>query len=228
MNRLRLLIATVLLLALSLFALSIGDCRGTFVCHVSNNSFSYFWPPVQGPCFIIGMWAWYAFRSHLTGASSVTRRTAWLFFSLASVFALATAALGVWLAKAHELAPIFAACSAVAFLLFVCSRRHDARGGEPRGTLIRRCADALGRESYGIYLWHFVCVYATLHFFEGVFGQSDRKTSLVLFIATVLAVLAASYAFSRVSDRMIQGRATRLSRSILAHVDRRFHGGGRV
>lgn len=228
MNRLRLLIATVLLLALSLFALSIGDCRGTLVCHVSNNSFSYFWPPVQGPCFIIGMWAWYAFRSHLTGASSVTRPTAWLFFSLASVFALATAALGVWLAKAHELAPIFAACSAVAFLLFVCSRRHDARGGEPRGALIRRCADALGRESYGIYLWHFVCVYATLHFFEGVFGQSDRKTSLVLFIATVLAVLAASYAFSRVSDRMIQGRATRLSRSILAHVDRRFHGGGRV
>jgi peptidoglycan/LPS O-acetylase OafA/YrhL len=228
MNRLRLLIATVLLLALSLFALSIGDCRGTFVCHVSNNSFSYFWPPVQGPCFIIGMWAWYAFRSHLTGASSVTRRTAWLFFSVASVFALATAALGVWLAKAHELAPIFAACSAVAFLLFVCSRRHDARGGEPRGALIRRCADALGRESYGIYLWHFVCVYATLHFFEGVFGQSDRKTSLVLFIATVLAVLAASYAFSRVSDRMIQGRATRLSRSILAHVDRRFHGSGRA
>ncbi|SHK45817.1 acyltransferase family protein [Paraburkholderia terricola] len=228
MNRLRLLIATVLLLALSLFALSIGDCRGTFVCHVSNNSFSYFWPPVQGPCFIIGMWAWYAFRSHLTGASSVTRRTAWLFFSLASVFALATAALGVWLAKAHELAPIFAACSAVAFLLFVCSRRHDARGGEPRGALIRRCADALGRESYGIYLWHFVCVYATLHFFEGVFGQSDRKTSLVLFITTVLAVLAASYAFSRVSDRMIQGRATRLSRSILAHVDRRFHGSGRA
>jgi hypothetical protein len=62
-----------------------------------------------------------------------------------------------------------------------------------------------------------------LHFFEGVFGQSGRETSLVLFVATVLAVLAASYAFSRACDRMIQGRAARLSRSILAHVDRRFH-----
>jgi predicted lysophospholipase L1 biosynthesis ABC-type transport system permease subunit len=58
---------------------------------------------------------------------------------------------------------------------------------------------------------------------EGVFGQRGRETSLVLFVATMLAVLAASYAFSRISDRMIQGRATRLSRSILAHVDRRFH-----
>jgi len=63
-----------------------------------------------------------------------------------------------------------------------------------------------------------------------VFGQSGRETSLVpvLFVATVLAVLAASYVLSRVSDRMIQGRATRLSRSILAHVDRRFHRSGRA
>ncbi|WP_408237006.1 hypothetical protein [Paraburkholderia dipogonis] len=104
------------------------------------------------------MWAWYAFRSHLTGTSSVTRRTAWLIFSLASGFALATAALGVWLAKAHELALVFAACSAVAFLLFVCSRNCPAPGDDARGTYIRRCADALGRESYGIYLWHFICI----------------------------------------------------------------------
>lgn len=134
----------------------------------------------------------------------------------------------MWLAKAHELAPVFAACSAVAFLLFVCSRSRPASGDDARGAYIRRCADALGRESYGIYLWHFICVYATLHFFEGVFGQSGRETSLVPFVATVLAVLAASYVLSRVSDRMIQGRATRLSRSILAHVDRRFHRSGRA
>ncbi|WP_408441235.1 hypothetical protein [Paraburkholderia sediminicola] len=102
-------------------------------------------------------------------------------------------------------------------------RNRPAPGDNARGAYIRRCADALGRESYGIYLWHFICVYVTLHFFEGVFGQSGRETSLVLFVATVLAVLAASYVFSRASDRMIQGRATRLSRSILTHVDRRFH-----
>ncbi|AFT87970.1 acyltransferase family protein [Paraburkholderia phenoliruptrix] len=228
-NRVRLMIATALLLALSVVVLVTQDCHDGFVCHVGNNSFSYFWPPVQGPCFIVGMWAWYAFRRHLTGAVSVTRRAACATFLLAAGFSLATAMLGVWLAKAHELAPVFAACSAVAFLLFVCSRRrecHDealsARSGKPLGRWMRRCTGALGRESYGIYLWHFVCVYASLHFFQGTFGRSDRETSLVLFIVTVLAVLAASYAFSRLSERVIQARATRLSRSLLARVDQRF------
>jgi len=237
MNRLRLLIATLLLLALSMVALSTNACRGGLVCHVSNNSFSYFWPPVQGPCFIVGMWAWYAFRSYLTGAASVTRRASCAMFALAAGFSLATAALGVWLARAHELAPFFAACSAVAFLLFVCSRsgpRTDQANGEgakePRatrssqfaGTLVRRCTSALGRESYGIYLWHFICVYATLHFFQATFGQSDRESSLVLFIATLLAILAMSYGFSRFFERVIQDRATRVSRTLLARVDRRF------
>ncbi|WP_025597155.1 acyltransferase family protein [Burkholderia sp. WSM2230] len=234
MNRMRLLIATALLLALSVVALSTNDCHNGFVCHVSNNSFNYFWPPVQGPCFIIGMWAWYAFRSHLTGTASVTRRTACVMFMLAAGFSLVTAMLGVWLAKAHELAPVFAACSAVAFLLFVCSRSGQGSGegtSEHRiqsgskfaGTLVRRCTGALGRESYGIYLWHFVCVYATLHFFQDRFGRSDRETSLMLFIATVLAVLAMSYGFSRFFERVIQDRATRLSRNLLAQVDQRFH-----
>jgi hypothetical protein len=36
-------------------------------------------------------------------------------------------------------------------------------------------------------------------------------------------VLLTSYGLSRVSDRLIQGRATRLSRRLLASVDRRFH-----
>ena len=228
MNRVRLLLATVLLLGISCAVLSMSDCNGTLDCNVANNTFSYFWPPVQGPCFIVGMWAWYAFRSHLLGASDVTKRVSWLYLSLALGFALLTATLGVWLDKAHALAPVFAACSAVAFLLFVCSRharkhREAAHGdGEPRNTVMRRCAAALGRESYGIYLWHFICVYVTFHFFDRTFGAENGETSLALFGATLIAVLFVSYGLSRVSDRLIQGRATRLSRRLLASVDRRF------
>lgn len=227
MNRVRLLLATVLLLGLSLAALSMNDCNGTLDCNVANNTFSYFWPPVQGPCFIVGMWAWYAFRSHLIGASDVTKRVTWLYLSLAVGFGFMTAALGVWLDKAHALAPVFAACSAVAFLLFVCARHtrkhRDAAHDVPRARVIRRCAAALGRESYGIYLWHFICVYMTFHFFDRTFGEKSGESSLALFGATLIAVLVVSYALSRVSDRLIQGRATRLSRRLLASVDRRFH-----
>ncbi|SAK67057.1 acyltransferase family protein [Caballeronia ptereochthonis] len=227
MDRMRLLMATVLLLGISITVMSISECNGTLDCNVANNTFSYFWPPVQGPCFIVGMWAWYAFRSHLLGSSHVTRRTSWLYLSLALMFALTTGALGVWLDKAHALAPMFAACSAVAFLLFVCSH-HARRQREepctvPRVTFVRRCAAALGRESYGIYLWHFICVYMTFHFFDRAFGEKNEETSLALFGATLIAVLVVSYGLSRVSDRLIQGRATRLSRRLLASVDRRFH-----
>jgi peptidoglycan/LPS O-acetylase OafA/YrhL len=225
MNRVRLVLATAVLMALSIASMSIGDCHGTLDCHVRNNSFSYFWPPVQGPCFIVGMWAWYGFRSHLMGTSNVTRRAAWLYFALALAFALATAALGVWLAKGHQFAPVLAACSAVAFLLFVGSQCDAIRDlMRSRGAFVfRRCAAALGRESYGIYLWHFICVYATFHFFAHIFRQTDEDMSIALFIVTVLIALAASYGFSRLSDRLIQGRATQLSRKLLSHVDGRFH-----
>jgi peptidoglycan/LPS O-acetylase OafA/YrhL len=229
MNRTRLFLASVVLLAISLAVTSMSDCNGTLECNVSNNSFSYFWPPVQGPCFIVGMWAWYAFRSHLLGASDVPRRAPWLYLALALGFGLLTAALGVWLAKAHALAPIFAACSAVAFLLFVCTRHaHKTQGRRrewsiPGKAIVRRCAAALGRESYGIYLWHFICVYVTFHFFDRRFGTEGHESSLALFGATLAGVLGVSYVLSRVSDRLIQGRATQLSRRLLARVDRRFH-----
>ncbi|WP_081901440.1 acyltransferase family protein [Paraburkholderia mimosarum] len=185
MNRTRLLLATILMLGLSLAVLSMSDCNGTLECNVTNNTFSYFWPPVQGPCFIVGMWAWYAFRSHLLGASDVTGRVSWLYLLLALGFALVTAALGVWLDKAPALAPVFAACSAVTFLLFVCSRHARKERGKghaaPSMPLVRRCAAALGRESYGIYLWHFICVYMTFHFFDGLFSEENGETSLMLF-----------------------------------------------
>jgi peptidoglycan/LPS O-acetylase OafA/YrhL len=228
-DRTRLMLATVVLLAISLAVMSMSECHGTLECNVANNTFGYFWPPVQGPCFIIGMWAWYAFRSHLLGASEVKRRVCLFYFALAIAFALVTGALGVWFDKAHALAPVAAACSAVAFLLFVCSQQARRQLGTPRAASrmrfmpLRRCAAALGRESYGIYLWHFICVYLTFHFFDRAFGEKNGETSIALFGATLVGVLAVSYALSRVSDRLIQGRATRLSRRLLASVDRRFH-----
>lgn len=63
----------------------------------------------------------------------------------------------------------------------------------------------------------------TFHFFDRAFDEKNGETSLALFGATLIGVLVISYGLSRVSDRLIQGRATRLSRRLLASVDRRFH-----
>lgn len=220
-SRLRLVYASIAMLAVSVIAMWLTGCTGTPECNVENNTFLYFWPPVQVPCFVVGMWAWFTFRPYLTGASSVTRSGAWLSVTLALAFGLVTAALGVWLAKGPEFAPFFAAFGAVGFLLFACSRA--GRGTGHLGLrLVRPFAMAIGRESYGIYLWHFICIYATFHFFEREFGQTNEETSLALFILMIAMTLVISYVLSRLSDRLIQTRALRFSRQLLAHVDERF------
>ena len=111
-------------------------------------------------------------------------------------------------------------------LLFVCS--HTGRGTGPLGQrLFKPCAIAIGRESYGIYLWHFICTYATFHFFERVFGRTNEDLSFALFIVTIAVVLVVSYALSRLSDRFIQAWASRFSHRLLAYVDERFRAANR-
>jgi peptidoglycan/LPS O-acetylase OafA/YrhL len=221
MNRARLVFASVAVLAVSAGVMWLVGCNGAADCSVENNTYLYFWPPVQVPCFIVGMWAWFIFRPYLAGTSSITRGGAWLSVAMALAFALVTAALGVWLAKGHEFAPFFAACGAVGFLLFACSR--GGRGAGQLGRrLLRPFAMAIGRESYGIYLWHFICTYATFHFLARAFGRTNEEMSLALFIVTTAATLVVSYALSRVSDRLIQAWAARCSRRLLARLDARF------
>ncbi len=172
-------------------------CNGAADCSVENNTYLYFWPPVQVPCFIVGMWAWFIFRPYLAGTSSITRGGAWLSVAMALAFALVTAALGVWLAKGHEFAPFFAACGAVGFLLFACSR-----GGRGAGQLGRRLLEALRDGDRARELRH---LSLALHLYlrdvplpgARVRARRTRRMSLALFIVTMAATLVVSVCASR-------------------------------
>jgi peptidoglycan/LPS O-acetylase OafA/YrhL len=89
----RLAIASASVLAASASVMWLVGCNGAPACNVANNTFLYFWPRVQVPCFIVGMWAWLALRPYLAAGSGITRRVALLSVMMALASALATAAL---------------------------------------------------------------------------------------------------------------------------------------
>lgn len=196
---------------IALFALS-----GAPTLKVENNSFFYFWPPLQFPCFLLGMWAWFSFGRYLCGRRTLGRRGTALAAALLALSAVATATVGVWGGFAHACAPFAAACGAVALLLLFCSA-----AGRRAAALPMR---AIGRESYGIYLWHFVFAFAAMYLFKDspLLATHGGGMSLLAFVLAVVGTIVASYVVSRFTERVIQQRASALARRVLATVDGAF------
>lgn len=215
-SRARLAALSVLLLLACATSLITGACGGRLECSVQNNTFFYFWPPVQVPCFLVGFWCWNLFSPYLAGRAQLNRRGIAIALGISIVCGAGTAILGVWLGLAHELAPIVAACGAAALLLACCS-------GAGR-SLPARIADALGRESYGVYLWHFIFPFAAMYVFRDstTLATHGPWLSLAVFTLTVAASVTASYALSRVTDTLIQRAASELARTLLSRIDTRF------
>ena len=214
------LAALSLLLALACAASLASVCGGRLECDVQNNTFFYFWPPVQVPCFLVGFWCWNLFGPYLLGQQQLDRQGMAIAFAVAVLCAAGTAILGVWLGLAHQFAPIVASCGAAALLLACCSRAGRS--------LPWRIADAIGRESYGVYLWHFIFPFAAMYVFRDstALARHGAWMSLGVFTLTLAATLAASYALSRVTDTLIQQGASQLARTLLSHIDMRFRFAG--
>jgi peptidoglycan/LPS O-acetylase OafA/YrhL len=215
-SRARLLVLTaVLLLACAAFVAA-GACGGALECNVKNNSFFYFWPPVQVPCFLVGIWCWALFRPYLTGRSKLGRTAAGITLGVVALCGLITAALGVWKGLANEYAPVVAACGSSALVLLCCSAASQR--------VIGRIAGAIGRESYAIYLWHFVFAFEALYLFKDshLLATHGPLLSLVTFAAVLAITLAASYVLSRLTDILVQQYASRFARALLERVDMTF------
>ncbi len=212
-NRTRLLVMSALLVLVCAALLATGGCGGALHCNVENNSFFYFWPPVQVPCFLIGIWFWHGFHAHLTGRANLSRSGMFVSLAVVALCALGVAVSGVWLGLANELAPLVAAIGSAALLLACCSGMNHR--------LVGRVTGALGRESYAIYLWHFVFAFEALYLFKdsSFLAAHGPGFSLVVFLLALGLTLAASYLLSRTTDRLVQRVATRVSHALLARVD---------
>lgn len=215
-TRARLIAVSALLLLACVGFLSTAACGGDLQCNVENNSFFYFWPPVQVPCFLVGIWCWHFFRPYLTGRAALSRHGIGIVLGAAVLCAVIAAVLGVWMGLANEYAPFFAACGSAAILLACCSA--------PSQGLIGRIAGAVGRESYAIYLWHFVFAFEAIYLFKDsrVLATHGPALSLFAFGSMVAFTLAASYGLSRLTDVLIQRFASQLARGLLDRIDMTF------
>jgi peptidoglycan/LPS O-acetylase OafA/YrhL len=196
--------------------LSTAACGGDLQCNVKNNSFFYFWPPVQVPCFLVGIWCWHVFRAYLTGRAALSHRGIATVLSVGALCAAIAAMLGVWIGLANEYAPFFAAGGSAALLLACCSASSHGRIG--------RTAGAIGRESYAIYLWHFVFAFEAMYLFKDarVLATHGPALSVLVFGVVVAVTLVASYGLSRLTDTLIQRFASRFARGLLERIDMTF------
>ena len=145
-----LLRATVAVAICSVTFMLLGACTDNAACRVDNNSFLYDWPPAQLPCFIVGIWLWRYGLPVLSG-DAVLARGAALGMAVGCALALVLlAVVGVGMELAHWAAPTVAAFASAALLMLLTR--------VPASVLKAPLVSAFGRNSYGIYIWHFVAV----------------------------------------------------------------------
>jgi peptidoglycan/LPS O-acetylase OafA/YrhL len=204
------LIAVSILTAL--FAVScwyVGACDGGPACAVVNNEFFYFWPPMQLPCFIVGLWTWHLAKDYLTGAKVLPLRACGWLVAGGLVMVAALFLAGTGRGMAHAVAPTFAAAAAAALMLV--STRIASR------TLQAPALVMLGRYSFGIYVWHFIAILgvrAVLRI-DAVGNFAEYHGALVFAVSMVVATVAA-YAGARYTARRIEEPCSRWAREWLA------------
>jgi peptidoglycan/LPS O-acetylase OafA/YrhL len=205
----RSLIAVSILSAL--FSVSLwyfGACDGGPACRVVNNGFFYFWPPTQLPCFIIGFWTWHLARDYLTGNRVLpTRACGWLVpGGLVMVAALYMAGTGRGMA--HGVAPTFAAAAAAALMLLLT--RVSSR------TLQASALVILGRNSFGIYIWHFIAILGVRAVVKiDAVDDFAEYHAVLVFAVSMAVVTAVAYAGARFTARLVEEPCSRWAREWL-------------
>jgi peptidoglycan/LPS O-acetylase OafA/YrhL len=190
---------TALLCTLFLYA---GACQGHAGCAVPNNTFLYYWPPTQLPCFIVGFWLWHLYKPLLSGARHASRATT-------VVAALAAAGFGVLLAAAIGMetfaaVPVIAALASAALLI--------ALGGVPARLLLAPVVLRIGQNSYGIYIWHFLAIFAVRMVLKTPVSDVARHYPVAAFALGAVVVLLLAHMAALVTARDIEQPVSRWAR----------------
>jgi peptidoglycan/LPS O-acetylase OafA/YrhL len=186
-----------------------GACGGVTACRIVNSEFFYFWPPTQLPCFIVGFWAWHLGKRYLVGDAVLPASTAVQLGIGGLAMLAATYVAGTGMGLAHGLAPTFAALGTSALML-VLTR-------VPRRMLRKPAVVALGRNSYGIYVGHFIVILLVRAAVKiSVVDDFAEYHAVLVFAAAMVFTIALSYAGALATTRYIEDPCSRWARRWLA------------
>jgi peptidoglycan/LPS O-acetylase OafA/YrhL len=192
-------VCTALLCGLFIYA---GACFSHAGCAVPNNTFLYYWPPTQLPCFIVGFWLWHLGKPLLSGER--------LSSHAGSAMAVGAAlGLSVLLAvaidrEAFAVVPVIVALASAALLIALC--------GLPVRMLVAPVVLRIGQNSYGIYIWHFLAIFAVRMVLKTPVGEAARHYPIAAFSLGLVVVLLLAHMAALVTARQIERPVSRWAR----------------
>ena len=195
------------LLVYSAVAMRAGACVD-LVCIVENNSFMYYWPPTQLPCFVVGvLLARYGKRLLLRDGMKLTTFGIACTFAACAVLLALLYATGSGLGLAHWLAPTVAACASAALLLLLAQLPRRYSGA--------RIVAAFGQNSYGLYIWSFVAILIVRVALKTPLNALDHQLPVPGFAIAALFACCASYVAARISAARIERPCVQWARQAL-------------
>ncbi|TXC88736.1 acyltransferase family protein [Paraburkholderia azotifigens] len=198
---------SLMLMLLSAVLLSTGACADD-VCIVENNSFLYYWPPTQLPCFVVGfLFARYGKRLLLRDGVKLSRFGTVCALAACAGLLVLLYATGSGFGLAHWLAPTVAACAAAALLLLLAQLPRRYPGA--------RIVAAFGQNSYGLYIWSFVVILIVRVALKTPLDALDHHAPVLGFVAAALFACCASYAAARISATRIERPCAQWARQVL-------------
>ncbi|WP_109482403.1 acyltransferase [Paraburkholderia sp. C35] len=199
--------ASLVLLVFSALMLMAGACSDA-VCTVENNSFLYYWPPTQLPCFVVGLvLARYGKRLLLRDGIRLTMFGVVCALAACALLVALLYATGSGLGFAHWLAPTIAACAAAVLLLVLAQLPRRYPGA--------RLVAAFGQNSYGLYVWSFIAILTVRFALKTPLDALDHRMPVAGFIAAAVFACCTSYVAARISATRIERPCAQWARQML-------------
>ncbi|TDN67453.1 acyltransferase [Paraburkholderia sp. BL10I2N1] len=181
--------------------------RGASTNAVINNTFLYYWPPTQFPCFIPGIMLWSYCREKFQHERPDLHMVVLAGVGVTAGYA-ALLATGAGLNLSYAITPLIAAATGASLLLLFAASREAL-------TKIR-IAQKLGERSYGVYIWHFLGIFIFRLIGKTFGAQLQVIPPVLLFALGVTLVTLLAYALSTCSERLVERPASRWMREKLS------------